>query len=328
MAEMSVHAGYAGAFGIKKETVWNTKATPPSKFIEIESETFDETRNWVNTPGIDGTRSRAKHRSAATTLDPRGGFRVNGAKGADLALLLELALGNYGSGTGYVGDTLPSFTAVIQKGHLIDVFTGCRISSLDFDASDSDQALKASIEAVAAALLAGESGDLGTPSYADEVPLVFLGSTIKAGTTSVQGKSWKLSLKNKLDESMFRTSRTRVALPVVGEREVTGEVGLDWNAANTDLVMANWRADGYAAMSAEFTNGVYVVTFVCPNCRWPMERGKLANKDAIGATAKIEAFSSGPGAREVGTVLSRDTLSVVGSDRGVVEEPVCARQMV
>jgi len=298
MAEMDVHAGYAGALGIKKEAVWNTALTPPTKFLEIESETFDEVRNWIDTMGIDGTRSRSKHRSAATTLDPRGGFKLNGVKGADLDLLLELALGAYGSGTGYAADLLPSFTTVVKKGHLYDVFSGCRVASLAFDASDADQALKAALEAICGTFAPGTAESLGTPSYADEVPLVFQGATFTAGVASVRAKNFKLTVTNKFDEQVFRNSRSRLALPVIGEREVNGELELDWNAANVTAVMDDWRADNYAALAAEFTNGVYVVTFSCANCRWPAERGKLANKDAIGMPVKFEARSSGPGARD------------------------------
>ena len=293
-----VFAGYAGALGIKAESSWNTKATPPTTFLEIESETFNEMRNWIDTMGIDGTRSRSKSRSAATTLDPRGGFKLAGTKSADLGALLALALGAYGVGTGYMADALPSFTAVILKGDQYSVYTGCMMTGLDFDASDADQALKLTAEAVAGALVVGTSADLGTPSYANEPPLVFAGSSLSVGGTSVISKSFKLSVKNKLEEQMFRNSRSRVALPVIGEREVNGEIGLDWNDANIAAFLTGWRADQYAALSTTFTNGVHNVTFICPNCRFPTDWAQLANKDALGTTAKFEARSSAAGARD------------------------------
>jgi hypothetical protein len=293
-----IFAGFAGALGIKKETTWNQKATPPSRYLEIESETFEEARNWIDTQGIDGTRSRSKSRSAPTTIDPRGGFKIAGVKGADLLDLLELALGSQGTGTAFCADLLPSFTTVVLKGNQYSVFTGCVMSKLDFDASDADQALKLAAEAVAGALVIGTAPDLGTPSYANESPLVFAGSTISAGAASVVAKSFKLSLANKLDEQMFRNSRSRVALPVIGERELNGEIGLDWNDDNIAAFLTAWRADQYAALQAVFTNGVNVLTFACPTCRFPTEWAKVANKDALGTTAKFEARSSGPGARD------------------------------
>ena len=183
-----IFAGFAGALGIKKETTWNQKATPPSRYLEIESETFEEARNWIDTQGIDGTRSRSKSRSAPTTIDPRGGFKIAGVKGADLLDLLELALGSQGTGTAFCADLLPSFTTVVLKGNQYSVFTGCVMSKLDFDASDADQALKLAAEAVAGALVIGTAPDLGTPSYANESPLVFAGSTISAGAASVVAK--------------------------------------------------------------------------------------------------------------------------------------------
>jgi hypothetical protein len=48
-------------------------------------------------------------------------------------------------------------------------------------------------------------------------------------------------------------------------------------------------------MRAEYTNGVYVVTFVCGNCRFPAERGKIAGKGAIEMPCKFVARSTAPG---------------------------------
>ena len=298
MSEMETSQGYSGALGIKKETTFNVAATPPSLFIEIESETFDENRNWLNAPGIDGTRSRAKTRSAATTLDPRGGFNINGVKGAHLPTLLELALGCYGSGSGSDADLLPTFTTVVKKGPKYGVWAGCKMSKLELSSSQDDQALKAAIEAVAASLTVGSSSDLGTPSYSSEIPLTHCRSTFTIGGTAVRAKSHTLTLVNKLDEEVFRNSQTRLAIPETGEREVTGQVELDWSTANYAATMELWRAGTYAEFRAVYTNGVNVFTIVCPNCRTPSEWGKLSNKETILAPVKYEAFASAPGQRD------------------------------
>jgi len=298
MSELSVHAGYDGGLGVATEPSPGTAVTPPTTWLEIESETFDEERNWIDTPGIDGTRSRSKHRSAQTTIDPKGSFRLNGVKGADLDKILELLLGNYGSGTGYVGDTLPSFTVCVHKPPKYDVYAGCKMASGTFESAEGDQALKFDAEVTARTLTEGTITDFGTASYADEIPLIHRRLTFTVESEAVNIKRWQLKVENPLDTETFRNSQTRLALPENGERVVGGEFTPDWNATNYTNVMDLWRAGTYGEMRAEYTNGVYVVTFVCANCRFPTERGKVSGKEAIEMPSKFEARSSGPGEQD------------------------------
>lgn len=295
MAIINVHRGYQACLGIAKETELGTAVTPPTKWLEFESETFDEDRNWFEGKGVDGTRSKSKTREVETTLDPKGGFVIDGLQGADLDLILELLLGNYASGTGYLGDTLPSFTAVVHKPPRYDVYAGCKLSSGRFEAGQEAQGLKFTAELIAMALTEGDSDDLGTPSYAGEVPLTFARSTFSVAGSAVRVKDFNLTVANALDDQVYRNSQTRLALPENDERAVNGELTVDWNAANYTAFMARWRAAAYAEFRAEFTNGVYVVTFVCPNCRFPTERGKISGKEGIEMPVKLEARSSAPG---------------------------------
>ncbi len=308
MSEMEANAGFSGGFGIKKETSANVAATPPTNFLEIESETFDEVRNFLDTQGIDGTRSRSKHRSAPTTLDPKGGFVINGVKGGDLDLLIELLLGNYGSGTGYLGDALPTFTTVVKKTPKYDVYAGCKMLSGIFESSQDAQALKASFEALAMSLTEGTAPSFGTPTYVNEIPLTHVRGTFTVGSTAVNVQSSKLSIVNKIADNIYRNSQTRLAVPEIGEREVSGELALDWNAANYTALMTPWRSGTYAEYRAEYTNGAHVVTFVFPNCRFPSERGKIGNKELIAMPVKFEARSSGPGQRDEVQIYVRDVV--------------------
>jgi len=298
MSEYEAHSGYAGGLGIAKEETPNVAVTPPTKFLEIASESFNETRNWFNAAGIHGVRSRHKFASAETTLDPRGGFEIQGLKGADLDLLIEFALGNYASGSGYPGDVLPTFTTVVHKPPKYAVFAGCKLASLQFESSETDQGLKATAEAIAMSLAEGDAEDFGTPVYAQEIPLVHSRASFSVGGEDVRARSVQVRIANALDDGVFRNSQTRLAIPEQGEREVTGELALDWNAANYAAVMERWRAGAYAELRAEYTNGVYVVTFVCPNCRCPSEWGRLADKNVIQLPVKFEAYASAPGAQD------------------------------
>ena len=292
---MDVHSGYQSALGIAKETDLGDAVTPPTLFLEFESETFDEERNWFEGKGIDGTRSKSKNRETETTLDPKGGFVLDGLKGADLDLILELLLGNYASGTGYLGDSLPSFTTVACKPPRYDVYAGCKMTSGRFEAGQDAQGLKFTAEVVAMSLAEGDSGDLDTPSYNDEIPLTFAGATFAVGETAVRVKDFNFTVANAIDDQVYRNSQTRLALPENDERDVSGELTVDWNAANYTAFMAKWRASTYAEFRAEFTNGVYVVTFVCPNCRFPSERGKIAGKEGIEMPVRLLARASAPG---------------------------------
>ncbi len=300
----TVESGYDGGLGLAVESSFNDAVTPPTKYLEIESDSFDETRNWFNSDGITGSRSRAKTGSAPTTLDPRGGTRMSALRRAELSFLLPLALGGYGGGSGYPSDDLPSFTAVKKAGGEAGVFSGCKLTRLDLESSDSAQALAGGFECVAAGFAAGAEEDFGTPVYDVEIPLVHAGSDFQIGGASVQVKAFKLSIANKLDESVFRCSRTRLALPVVGKREVSGELTLDWNAATRASVLAVWRDDAYALFQATFTNGLSTVVISLPYCRLAAGHAKLAKDAALEMPVKFEAFASLPEARDEIQVFS------------------------
>lgn len=295
MAEYDVHKGYKGGLGIKKESVAGTADTPPSLHLEIESETMTETINHATAAGINGSRTRSKHRNFQGTKEPGGGFRLNGVKPDDLSLLLELLLGNYGSGTGYTGDGLPSFTTVLNVPPRYDVYAGCKLSSGQFESSEDDQTLKFDAEAVAMSFAEGDSGDWGTPSYNEDAPLVHRRLTFTVGGDSLRVKRWQLRVENALDDQKFYNSQTRLVIPENDDRTVAGEVGLDQNAANYTAVMDKWRNGTYAELRAEYTNGAKVVTFVCPNCWYPTERAQIEGKGVIAMPATYEAYGSGPG---------------------------------
>ena len=302
MSEL-VNKGYAGALGIAVEETPGDAVTPPTTFLEIESETFDEERNWEEAKGIHGVRSKSLSDEAETTLDPKGGFVLPGVKGADMDLILQLLLGSYSSGTGYLGDELNSFTVVVNKPPNYDVYAGCKMASGRFEASQDAQALKFTSEIAAMTLVEGNAASLGTPSYANEIPMTFRRATFSVAGSPVYAKSFNLTVANALDTEVYRNSQTRIAIPENDERDVSGELAIDWNTANYTAFMDRWRAPSYAEFQAEFTNGVYNLTFVCPNCRYPSERGKIADKGLIDMPVKFVARASATGQQDELQVL-------------------------
>lgn len=293
--------GYRGALGLIKEAVLGTAKTAQTgtlKYLEIESETFGAPIGTAESKGITGSRSRSKHTIVQGKKDVRGGFVINGAKGADFDLLLELSLGNYASGTGYPKDILPSFTVVRYAPPIYDIFAGCKMSKFGLASSQDDQALKLTAEVVGMTRANGVQTDLGTPSYADEIPLTHMRSTFTVASESVRTKSFGLNVVNALDEEVYRNSQNRLALPENDLRSVDGEMMLDWNQDNIDHVLDLWEAWTFGELMAEYTNGVYVVTVVAPNCIFPSERAKIGGPGTLEEPVKFNAFASTPGASD------------------------------
>lgn len=307
MADYEARRGYEGALGIAKETDFGTAVTPPTLFMEIESETLNETRNWFEGQGVDGTRSKSRTREAETTRDPRGNFVVNGVKGRDLSLILELLLGNYSAGTAFLGSTIPSFTAVAKKADDHHVFAGCKLASGQFEASEQEQALKLTAELLAASRADGDADDLGTPSYdSTETPLVFARSTFTVGGSAARVKTFTITVDNALAEDGFYNSQTRLNIKENGERDVSGSLGVDWNSANRTLFLDKWQAAEYAQLQAVFTNGVKDVTFRMPNCKFPTELGQIANKEKMDMPVSFNARASAPGQQDEITIFVAD----------------------
>jgi hypothetical protein len=172
------------------------------------------------------------------------------------------------------------------------------MSSGTFSSSEDNQALKFAAEVIAMLRADGDAEDLGTPIYADEIPLTHMRSTFSVEDEAVRAKSFNLKVAHALDDKVYRNSQVRLALPENDLRKVDGEMALDWNADNIAHVLHLWESWGFGELRTEYTNGVYVLTFVAPNCAFPTDRAKIGGPGTLEMPTKFNAYASTPGASD------------------------------
>ena len=300
---MNVSVGYESqGLGIGIESTEGLGVSP-TKYIEIENETLANAINAVDVPGLHGQRSRIKTQRVQTTKDPRGGFNINGVKVADMDILAELILGDFGSGSSWPVDTLQSATLLVDKVHKRFQYAGCKFASAEFTSSASDQALKLAAEVVA--MTCTEQDAAMTPSFSAQSPLLHRQATLVIGSDEAYIDEITTRIENTLNEEAFRNSQTRKTIWAEGDRVVNGSFSLDWNAANYH-VYEKFLAHTWAALRVEYNDGTRSLIFLMPNVCYPVDAPQIAGRESMLMTANFEAQASVAGANDEIQIIVND----------------------
>lgn len=264
-------------------------ANPVSNQFEILSSTVKKTGNYIESPGMRGTRSYIAESVApgqsqvggAWTLDPRPD---------DLDYLLPLILGSVAAGNSFtLAETVPSVYLLEDKVAGIYLYTGMKVNSAEFDAAESSQDLKLTInwEGIS------ESETI-FPSIAGTLsvrrPYTLAEGVITVASTPYPMKNLKIKIDNVLALDRFYNSATRISLPET-DRIITVTFDSPFSSAEKalyDLALAG------AAATVVFTNGSYVLTFDFVNLKSTKDGPTVPGKTVeIGQSLSLKAFQSG-----------------------------------
>lgn len=236
---MALRSGLAAQLGVAKEATWGTFVAP-TRFFPLRSEGLEFSQERLDSEAIVAGRT-----TPSSDLWALGGRSVSGgieldATAASQGILWEAALGNVStSGTGpfthtFTPGDLDGKSLSIQVGRP-DLggtvrpfsFTGCKVASLELSVETGSLA-SLSVEIIGRDVSTSET--LGTPSFS-ATPQILTGhkTTVSIAGSSVNARSFTLSIENPLSDDRFRTADEFLLEPhLVGLREITAEVEVEF----------------------------------------------------------------------------------------------------
>lgn len=279
-----------------EETIQGT-AVAATNLFEPASETFSEDIEVVEVDGLSGARSAAKTNETLGKKDPRGGFTLPGVRYSELLYLLQYVLGGYATGSAWLTSDLPSLTIYVDKVVKTLRYAGCLVNEFTLESSAANQALTATLDAVAMSMVDTQSFPTGL-SYAAGIPLVHRRLTLTAASEATYVDMLRLRVANQLDADTHRNSQDRVALYPGDTRMVDGALSLDWNSAYSTRVWDVWRAGGEVTLQADYTDGTNTASFRSNFLKirgsYPQMDSRLAKVHEIPFVCKASA----PGAQD------------------------------
>lgn len=251
---MTLRSGLAGQFGVALESSYGTYSAP-TRFLPFRSEELSFEQERLDSEAI--IASRTVPSSALWILGSR---QVSGsvdldATAASQGILWYAALGSVSTtGTGpythvFTPGDLDGLSLSIQVGRP-DLsgnvrpfsFVGCKVSSLELSVETG------SIPSLTVEFLGRDlsmSQPLSTPAFA-ATPQIFSShrTTVSIAGSSVNARSFTLSIENPLSDDRYRTADDLLLEPhLVGYREITAEIEVEfvdltqWNRfLNADIV--------------------------------------------------------------------------------------------
>jgi hypothetical protein len=284
-------------------------AVSPSFYMLINSETLGNVIDVFEDNGIAGTRGRAKIRRAQTIQKPGGGITREGISREHLALLIQLALGNWtggsnGIGSGTLTETLPSATIRVFKNVKEFVYAGCKIGSLKLSSSGTAQPLKCELSNITAMTEAVLDRTMGAPVYpATQRALQHRDLTMLIDSVALPIEDVELEVANTFDEAVFRNSATRLAIPEI-DRKVSGRITLPWNSDTYAGPLTKFYSGAAASLSLAWRDDVNNgLRAVMNNVFFTGETPKVPGRTIMTLPLPFDARDSADGANDAITII-------------------------
>jgi hypothetical protein len=240
----------------------------PTLWPEIQSETLGYDPSRQDFVGLSGTRSHHYQSVADGNIVTGGGFVFNARK-QWFDDILFWAMGGGNAGSPSLAETVKPLT--IQKhmdyaGQAVE-YLGCKITTLEL-ASESNGPLVVTVTVVPMGVTTGVTADAATRTISD--PLMMhhhLTLTIDGG--SVYCNSLGLTLDNAVEDDHFQNSQSRTAVPE-GDRLVSGNIAIDWNAANavTRGIWTKFLSGATASLAMAYNDGTNTLTFTMAQVKY------------------------------------------------------------
>lgn len=295
MAETGTAQGRNFVVGLGLEGDAGTPVTP-TLFPAIQSETFSYDPSRQDFTGLNGTRSHHKQATADGNIVTAGGFVFNARK-EYFDDILYWTLGGGNATTPTLADAVLPLTLEVDKVTRVLTYGGCKITTLEMT-SESNGPLVVTPTVVPMNVSDAAAGTGTSPTRTiTDVLLMHHNLTLTVDAGTIYANSFGLTIDNLVEDDHFQNSQSRTAVPE-GDRTVMGTVSMDWNVANavTRGAWTKFLSGATASITAVYTDGTNILTFVMANCHYTA--GGPAQADSRGTVpweVPFQAKSSNAG---------------------------------
>lgn len=260
MAQIS---GNSVIFQIGKETTFGTVA-PATDRIRISSESFRPTYNKVS----EGLATGGKGAGKVQTMGIQAGGSFSTLMRPDMGLLLELLCG-VKTGNVYtpigteLTDSLPSFTAYVDRKAAKCSYPGSKINQITFSAAAGEY-LNISVDCTSKLEATGATIDSLTPS--EEKAFRFASGKVKINDSVIADvTSMELTYNNNLAADTQTTDTgDYFKEPECGVREITGTMEMIYAAGAETLRSTLYKTDATFSIEYVFESDDSTLTFSIP----------------------------------------------------------------
>jgi hypothetical protein len=227
--------------------------------MEYKGETLKKVGTIAERDGIRGTRSPNVLDTRTNIYTVSGGITIE-PSAADLNALMVLALGANGA----VGETLTSFSVVVDRDYNVVTYENCKVNSATLRGSQGG-VVELALDLVGKT--ANTTGSVSAPTVA--IPFIMADLTLTLGNTAYETMEFELVVNNNLATDRFMNSLTLTDIPV-GERLTTLRTVHAYNA-NSNALWEPALAGPSSPNTLVLNNGTNTVTFTFGALQAPRE---------------------------------------------------------
>ena len=252
---------------------------PPGNAFEYKSFNFGKKGKVVSTDGIRGTRSHPVERTRQGEYAISGQIAMQPGP-TELAFWLPLMTGGVPTGTPTVtyplAETVPYFYVAIDRIAQQFTWSGCKISKATFK-SGQGQFLDLTVNVEALTEAQGAVTGLTSLMPQLDSPYYFTDATLQYNGVSYQFREVEIMIDNHLKVDRFMNSVTRTDLP---ELDRTVSVSLTMPYTTDEITIYDQNATA-AAVSVNFTNGTFLLSFTLPSVQFPTQAPTTPGREEI-----------------------------------------------
>jgi len=206
----------------------------PIEGVEFVSETLGKDQSYQTSDGILGARDPRLIQTVPGTRSAGGDVTLEPGPTTASNFLVRALGGSYAAGAISLGDTLASFYAEVKRGPKWFLYSGLKVGEMTIEGAQGSL-IKMALSLVGVEETKNDAAvGSGTPPV--ESPYRFQSCLFQVADVDYKPSSVKLTVNNGLDDSQFRNSETRVAIPE-GMRTITAEFEVDYTS-ETEAIRA------------------------------------------------------------------------------------------
>lgn len=272
---MSGSDGFAGKIAMDSVLPFDTNSE--NYELAPAGESLSRVVAFLNTMGINGTRSQMKERTRSGQEVVSGAINLH-ASPTMLDKLLPRILGaNESTDVFALAETLQSFQVMIDRVAKVSTYTDVYVNRAIFRGS-SGGFLELSLEVIAFDESVGNAGTFPALTLLSDAPYIFEDGTLEIGGTAYSFFDFTLTIDNKL-VSRFGNSVTATRTAPSDHREITLEHTNPFGATEAGAIRE--LAVTGVAVELAFTNGNTSLTFAMPAVQYPPGLNNISGKGEI-----------------------------------------------
>jgi len=256
--------GLLGHVGLKEETTFGMKATPPDAYGEIKSESLSMNNGLIIPRYVGGIRSNKRIMLGALTVD--GSINYDFTPEDIFPWLLKGMFGTVNTSSLGLGayehvftvkedSNLPSFTVEVDAEASAAVFLGSKISKMGLSINPYNGLLEGSFDLISQTM---EAITATSPTYADIDPFLAYQMAITLnGVSNVDFESLSLNFTNEMEGVKTLNTQRYIGKVVAKKFDCSGSFTLEYD--NDDIRKRLWGSSVATAPLKEMDPGSLVV---------------------------------------------------------------------